>query len=38
MRNRFNSALQNESIDRSSKERNLGRFMLKHIDYKDPHF
>ena len=41
MRNRFNSALQNESIDRSSKQKKLCRFKksgIKYIDYKDPSF
>ena len=41
MRNRFNSALQNESIDRSSKQKKFCRFKksgIKYIDYKDPSF
>ena len=39
MRNKFNSALQNESIDRSNKK--FCRFKksgIKYIDYKDPSF
>ena len=43
MRNReFNSALQNEFVDRtSSKEKKICRFKksgIKYIDYKDPNF
>ena len=41
MRNQFNSALQNESIDRSSKQKKFCRFKksgIKYIDYKDPNF
>ena len=41
MRNKFNSALQNESIDRSSKNKKFCRFKksgIKYIDYKDPSF
>ena len=41
MRERFNSALQNESIDRSSKQKKFCRFKksgIKYIDYKDPDF
>ena len=38
MRRQFNSALQNESIDRSSKKKKFCRFKksgIKYIDYKD---
>jgi len=41
MRSQFNSALQNESIDRSSKQKKICRFKksgIKYIDYKDPSF
>ena len=41
MRSQFNSALQNESIDRSSKKKKFCRFKksgIKYIDYKDPDF
>ena len=41
MRRQFNSALQNESIDRSSKKKKFCRFKksgIKYIDYKDPSF
>ena len=41
MRNQFNSALQNETIDRSSKQKKFCRFKksgIKYIDYKDPNF
>ena len=41
MRSQFNSALQNESIDRSSKQKKFCRFKksgIKYIDYKDPSF
>ena len=41
MKNQFNSALQNESIDRSSKQKKFCRFKksgIKYIDYKDPSF
>ena len=41
MRNQFNSALQNESIDRSSKQKKFCPFKksgIKYIDYKDPNF
>ena len=41
MRNQFNSALQNEAIDRSSKKKKFCRFKksgIKYIDYKDPSF
>ena len=41
MRNQFNSALQNESIDRSSKQKKFCGFKksgIKYIDYKDPNF
>ena len=41
MRRQFNSALQNESIDRSSKKKKFRRFKkrgIKYIDYKDPSF
>ena len=41
MRNKFNSALQNESIDRSSKNKKFCRFKksgIKYIDYKNPDF
>ena len=41
MRNQFNSALQNETIDRSSKKKKFCRFKksgIKYIDYKDPDF
>ena len=41
MRNKFNSALQNESIDRSSKNKKFCRFKksgIKYIDYKEPSF
>ena len=41
MRSQFNSALQNESIDRSSKKEKFCRFKksgIKYIDYKDPSF
>ena len=41
MRNQFNSALQNESIDRSSKLKKFCRFKksgIKYIDYKVPNF
>jgi len=41
MQSQFNSALQNESIDRSSKQKKICRFKksgIKYIDYKDPSF
>ena len=41
MQSQFNSALQNESIDRSSKQKKICRFKksgIKYIDYKDPIF
>ena len=41
MRSQFNSALQNESIDRSRKQKKICRFKksgIKYIDYKDPIF
>ena len=41
MKSQFNSALQNESIDRSSKQKKICRFKksgIKYIDYKDPSF
>jgi len=41
MKSQFNSALQNESIDRSSKQKKFCRFKksgIKYIDYKDPVF
>ena len=41
MRNKFNSALQNEAIDRSNKNKKFCRFKksgIKYIDYKDPSF
>ena len=41
MRSQFNSALQNESIDRSSKKKKFCRFKksgIKYIDYKNPDF
>ena len=41
MRSQFNSALQNESIDRSSKQKKFCRFKksgIKFVDYKDPNF
>ena len=41
MKSQFNSALQNESIDRSSKQKKFCRFKksgIKYIDYKDPEF
>ena len=41
MRKQFNSALQNEAIDRSSKNKKFCRFKksgIKYIDYKDPDF
>ena len=41
MRSQFNSALQNESIDRSSKQKkfcSLKKSGIKYIDYKDPFF
>ncbi len=41
MKSQFNSALQNESIDRSNKEKKFCRFKksgIKYIDYKDPVF
>jgi len=41
MKSQFNSALQNESIDRSSKQKEFCRFKksgIKYIDYKDPIF
>ena len=41
MKSQFNSALQNESIDRSSKQKKICRFKksgIKYIDYKDPIF
>ena len=41
MRSQFNSALQNESIDRTSKQKKFCRFKksgIKYIDYKDPSF
>ncbi|MEC7877668.1 MAG: 30S ribosomal protein S18 [Bacteroidota bacterium] len=41
MRKQFNSALQNEAIDRSNKNKKFCRFKksgIKYIDYKDPSF
>ena len=41
MKSQLNSALQNESIDRSSKQKKFCRFKksgIKYIDYKDPMF
>ena len=41
MKSQFNSALQNEAIDRSSKQKKFCRFKksgIKYIDYKDPVF
>jgi len=41
MQSQFNSALQNESIDRSRKQKKICRFKksgIKYIDYKDPIF
>ena len=41
MKSQFNSALQNESIDRSRKQKKICRFKksgIKYIDYKDPSF
>lgn len=41
MKSQFNSALQNESIDRSRKQKKICRFKksgIKYIDYKDPIF
>ena len=41
MKSQFNSALQNESIDRLSKQKKFCRFKksgIKYIDYKDPIF
>ena len=41
MKSQFNSALQNESIDRYSKQKKFCRFKksgIKYIDYKDPVF
>ena len=41
MKSQFNSALQNEAIDRSSKQKKFCRFKksgIKYIDYKDPIF
>ena len=41
MKSQFNSALQNESIDRSGKQKKICRFKksgIKYIDYKDPIF
>ncbi|HIF48694.1 MAG TPA: 30S ribosomal protein S18 [Cytophagales bacterium] len=41
MKSQFNSALQNESIDRSSKQKKFCRFKksgIKYIDYKDSDF
>ena len=41
MKSQFNSALQNESIDRSKKQKKICRFKksgIKYIDYKDPIF
>jgi small subunit ribosomal protein S18 len=41
MKSQFNSALQNESIERSRKQKKICRFKksgIKYIDYKDPIF
>ena len=41
MKSQFNSALQNESIDRSRKQKKICRFKksgINYIDYKDPIF
>ena len=41
MRKQFNSALRNEAIDRSNKNKKFCRFKksgIKYIDYKDPSF
>ena len=41
MKSQFNSALQNESIDRSKKQKKICRFKksgIKYSDYKDPIF
>ena len=41
MKSQFNSALQNESIERSRKQKKICRFKksgIKYIDYKDPSF